>query len=85
MSHLKSQHRTMLVELVEAGHGIVDASGRVCVGPIRRPVAGDAVGWLVLMSEGLIAGEDGHVMPTEAGRQAVAQFANGRVRESRGQ
>ena len=82
---LKAHHRSMLIELVGAGHGIVDASGRVCVGPIKRPVVGDAYGWLVLMSEGLIAGENGHVMPTEAGRQAVAQFANGRVIESRGQ
>ncbi len=82
---LKSIHRTALTDLVEAGHGTVDIAGRVCIGPIMRPLPVDAVAWLVLMSHGFIAGENGHVIPTEAGRAAVAAYASGRVRESRGQ
>lgn len=61
-------HEQMLRELVAAGHGKLDKSGRVCVGPINRPIAGDLVAWMVLVSHGLIAGEGGLIMPTEAGR-----------------
>lgn len=75
-------HREMLTELVSYGHGSIDRSGRVCVGPIRRPVPGDALGWLILVSHGLVAGEDEKIIPTEAGREAAAAMASGRVRES---
>jgi len=79
---LKSFHRTMLGELVEAGHGKIDTSGRVCVGPINRPIQGDPVGWLVLVAHGLVAGEQGLIMPTEDGRQMASKTASGRVREA---
>ena len=82
---LTHMQRGMLVDLVEAGHGVLDTSCRVCVGPIKRPISGDAQAWLVLVSQGLVAGERGLIIATEAGRDLVAGQGDGRVRESRGQ
>lgn len=77
-------HRSMLAELTEAGHGVLDTAGRVCVGPLNRPIPGDATGWMRLVAAGLVAGERGIIMPTEEGRAAAEPHMSGRVRESRG-
>ena len=69
--NLNRHQRQMLIELVEAGHGMLDRSGRVCVGPIKRALPGDAIAWLVLIGQGLAAGERGLIIPTEEGRAAV--------------
>ena len=79
---IKSHERQMLADLVEAGHGKMDRFGRICIGPMSQPLTGNATAWLVLVSEGYVAGERGLIMPTEDGRRASAAYANGRVRES---
>lgn len=81
---LNHVHREMLKELVAAGHGIIDRNGRVCVGPIKRPIIGDALGWLILVSHGLVAGEREMIIPTEGGRAYAETLGKGRVRESAG-
>lgn len=85
MTAAPSRYQTqMLMELVEAGHGRLDKQGRVTVEPIGRPITGDPVAWLVLVSLGLVAGEDGLVLPTQAGRDMVTHRIGGTVREARG-
>ena len=80
---MKRHHLQMLSELVEAGHGTLDTSGGVRVGPHGHLVPGDAVAWLSLVAGGYVAGERGMMMPTERGRDEAAGYGNGRVRESR--
>lgn len=82
MKSLKPFESQMLAHLVEAGGGALDRFGRVCVGPISDPLPGSATAWLVLVSEGYVAGERGRILPTEAGRSAAATYATGRVREA---
>lgn len=75
----------MLTTLVEAGgSGRLDSIGRVCIGPARSPIQGDATAWLVLVSEGMVAGERGLIIATERGRDSVAHLVGGRTREARG-
>lgn len=81
LTHLQ---RSMLATLTEAGHGRLDTSGRVCVGPISRPIPGDAVAWLRLVAAGYVSGERDIILPTEDGRAAAASHMSGRSRESRG-
>ena len=61
----------MLTELVEAGHGRLEKTGRVSVPPINRPITGDSVAWLSLVARGLVAGERGFIIPTEDGRHQL--------------
>lgn len=82
MMRLTASHREMITELVRAGHGSLDTMGRVCVGPLRQPLPGDAVAWLALLTHGLIAGEDGNILPTASAREWVANRIDGIVRES---
>lgn len=84
MSKLHPRQRTMLVDLVRAGHGILDTSGRVCIGPLKEPIPGDAAAWLVLVTHGYVAGERGLILPTEAARDLAGAHVDGTVRESRG-
>lgn len=81
MKPMTAYHKQVLRGLVEAGHGKLDRSGRVCVEPISAPIMGDPIAWLVLVSNGLVAGERGILMPTEEGR-AYAGVVGERVRES---
>lgn len=86
MKPLTPHHRQMIVDFVTAGgSGEIDNAGRVCVGPLRKPIPGDAVAWLLLMTHGLIAGERGLVLATEEGRAMAEGHVGGSVRESRGQ
>ena len=78
---LTSLQRSMLAELAQAGHAELDRAGRLCTGPLRRPIPGDSSQWLVLVAAGYVGGERGIIMPTELGREAAANFGSGRVRE----
>lgn len=79
---LTSLQRSMLADLTQAGHAELDRAGRLCTGPLKRPIPGDAPAWLVLVAAGYVAGERGIIMPTELGRQAAENFGSGRVRDS---
>lgn len=83
MTTLHRTQRTMLVSLADGGgSGRLDQAGRVCVGPTRRPIAGDANSWLILVTHGLVAGEDGMILMTQAGRDLVAGSVDGTVRQA---
>lgn len=83
MTPLKPLQRQMLTNLVDAGHGVLDASGNVRTEPYGTAINGNAVTWLTLVAAGYVAGERGLILPTEEGREAVVGLGNGRVRESR--
>ena len=84
MTSLTHLQRGMLADLVQAGHGYLDLSGRVCAGPDKAPIPGDPIAWLVLVAQGYVAGERGILIPTEEGRTAAHNHGNGRVRQARG-
>ena len=74
---------TILANLAEAGgHGALDRHHRVIVGPQKHILPGDPGAWLRLVAAGLVAGEDGKLILTELGREVVAEYAAGLVRES---
>ncbi len=73
---------TVLNGLADAGGAAeLDIHGRLVAGPNRHPLPGDSVSWLVLVSRGLVAGEDGKVILTQQGRAAAINRL-GRVREA---
>lgn len=82
MRMINRYHERVLVELVAAGHGVLDTSGRVCAGPLKAPIAADPIAWLVLVSNGLVAGENGMIMPTEEGRARAGEAGGARTREA---
>lgn len=82
---LKRAELSLLATLHEAGdHGTLDPHSRIVVGPTRHPIPGDSIVWLKLVSRGLVAGERGHIMLTEAGRAEAEKVIAGRTRESVG-
>jgi len=64
------------------GSADLDRHGRLTSGPQRHPLQGDSVAYLVLVSRGLIAGEGGKIILTEAGRAACAEYEAGLVCEA---
>lgn len=70
----------VLVDLVEAGgHGTINKSKQVCVGPTKSPLRGDVAVWLDLVARGFVAGEYGNIIATELGRQEAERFMSGYV------
>jgi len=61
------------------GSADIDMHGRLIAGPIRETLPGDPVAWLVLVAQGLLAGEDGRLILTQEGRDVAAHWVNGRV------
>lgn len=86
MSSVKALTRpqlSILTSFYEAGGAAdLDNHCRLIVGPTRHPLAGDAQTWLVLVAHGMVAGERGKVIITEAGRGVAEGVIAGRVRES---
>lgn len=80
---LTRPYYTILTEFYEAGGaGELDMHCRIVSGPTRHPLSGDPNAWLMLMAHGLIAGEGGQVIMTEAGRVAAQGVIAGRTREA---
>jgi hypothetical protein len=83
MEPLNRAYQHLLTCLADAGGSAdLDKHGRLVSGPQRHPLQGDSVAYLVLVSRGLIAGEGGKIILTEAGREAVRVSGAGRIRES---
>lgn len=86
MSELRPLNRSylsILASLYEAGgSGDLDHHARIMVGAAKHPLAGDAPTWLALVARGYVAGEDGRIMLTDAGRAAAEAVIAGRTRES---
>jgi len=82
LAPLKRDERNRIATLYEAGgSGVLDVYSRILVGPTRHPIAGDAVEWLQLVSRGLVAGENGHMILTERGRAEAQRVIASRTRE----
>ena len=62
------------------GSANLDKFGRLIAGPERTVLQGDAVSYMTLVAHGLVAGEGGKIILTEAGREAVATHQAGRIR-----
>ena len=86
MTHLpplKRAELSLITTLYEAGSsGILDTHSRILVGPTKHPIPGDAIIWLKLVARGLVAGERGLMILTEAGREAALKVIASRTRES---
>jgi hypothetical protein len=74
----------ILTTLHEAGGaGELDIHGRLKgAGPKGAPLPGDTVTWLILVSRGVVAGEDGMIITTERGREIAESVLAGRTREA---
>lgn len=59
------------------GAGELDRHARVLVGATRALIAGGPEAWLRLVTEGYIAGENGKLMLTEAGRAEAKRYSDG--------
>lgn len=69
----------------EGGSGVLDPHGRVLVGPTKKSIMpGDTISWLRLVADGLVAGERGEMIITEAGRLVVHDYQRGLVRSASG-
>lgn len=80
---LTRAHLSILAALHEAGGaGTLDVYGRLFGGLPSRPLPGDPNAWLVLVAHGMVAGERGQIIVTEAGRARTAEILAGRVREA---
>ncbi len=85
LTPLKRAELALVATLFEAGgHGTLDMHSRIVVGPTRHPIPGDSIVWLKLVSRGLVAGERGNILLTEAGRAEAEKVIAGRTRESVG-
>lgn len=73
---------SVLAALMEGGgSGELDLQSRVLVGPTKAPLAGaDHVSLLRLVAEGMLAGERGLMILTEAGRTKAQEVLAGRLR-----
>jgi len=79
---LPRPYLTVLTTFHEAGgSGNLDRYHRVIVGPQKHVVPGDPATWLRLVAAGLVGGEDGKLIMTDLGREVVATYQNGLVRE----
>ena len=78
---LTRSHLDILAAFYEAGGSAdLDRHYRIMAG--TTPMQGDAGTWLVLVSLGMVAGEDSRLMLTEAGRIAAMRELAGRTREA---
>lgn len=67
---LPRAHLQLLKDFAAAGgSGTLDIQERVCAGPTAQPMPGQPGMWLRLVAEGLVAGEYGKILLTEAGRE----------------
>lgn len=83
MEPLSRPYFHLLRSLADVGGAAdLDKHGRLVSGPQRHPLQGDTVAYLVLVSRGLVAGEAGKIIITEAGRAALAHYGAGLVREA---
>ena len=83
LTPLRRSELTLIATLYEAGEsGPLDIHSRIVVGPTRRPIPGDTVVWLKLVSRGLVAGENGLMILTELGRAEAEKLIASRTRES---
>ena len=83
MQPLSRPYLHILVCIAEVGGSAdLDRFGRLVTGPQRHPLQGDSTAYLVLASRGLIAGEEGKIILTDAGRAAVADYEAGQVRHA---
>jgi hypothetical protein len=72
---------TLLSHLYDAGGSAeLDRYGMLVVGPSRAKLPGTSVEWLYLVGCGLVAGEAGRIMLTEAGRALATSYQAGRTR-----
>ena len=71
-----TRHHLSIIEQFSRndGYGELDRYGRILAGPNRDLMNGDTIAWMQLVSEGLVAGEFGRVLLTEAGRQAADNY-----------
>lgn len=80
---LPRTYQSILAAFYEAGgYGDLTKHGQVTCGPTRHPMQGDPVTWLVFVSRGLVAGESGRLLLTDAGRAEAEAVVKGRTRES---
>lgn len=80
---LTRPHMSILTQFHEAGGaGELDIHGRLVVGQSRHPMPGDSSTWMVLVAHGLVAGEGGRILLTEAGREMAEGVIAGRTREA---
>ena len=80
---LNRSYLSILASFFEAGgSGSLDHHARVMVGAAKHPLAGDASTWMALVARGYVAGEDGRIMLTDAGRAAAEAVIAGRTREA---
>jgi hypothetical protein len=49
-------------------------------GPHQAIISGDAIAWIRLVQAGLVSGEGGRLLLTEAGRAAAKSYQDGLVR-----
>lgn len=83
MTPLSRPYLHILACIAEVGGSAdLDRFGRLVSGPQRHPLQGDSTAYLVLVSRGLLGGEGGKIILTEAGRQAVSDYAVGQVRHA---
>lgn len=82
---LTRHHQHILGQIADAGgHCDLDMYGRLTSPQTRAPLAADGPAVLVLVAHGLVAGEGGLILLTEAGRAAVTAHRMGQVREAIG-
>jgi hypothetical protein len=62
------------------GSAKLDAQGSLRIPPDNRALTGHPVSWLVLVAQGYLAGEDGRLIISELGREAVKAYRQGRTR-----
>lgn len=80
---LTRPHMSILTTFYEAGGaGELDIHCRLVVGHARHPMPGDSQTWLLLVAHGLVAGEGGRILLTEAGREMAEGVIAGRTREA---
>lgn len=73
----------VLTELHQAGGaGTLDLHGIIWAGEPKGRMPGDPLIWMMLVSHGMVAGEAGKIIVTEAGRVAAEATLAGRVRTS---
>jgi hypothetical protein len=83
MTNLPRTYVNVITQLYEAGgSGHLDTHGRVQVDAPRRPLPGDPIAWLTLVAAGLVAGDSGRLILTEAGRAMAVGTIAGRTREA---
>jgi predicted methyltransferase len=76
-------YKPVLMGLWEnGGAAVMDVHGRLSSTKTKAPIPGDLMTWMTFVAQGLVAGEDGKIMLTQAGRDLAAKYERGRVREA---